>query len=252
MPGCSRTMSSAWLPRVPEPRGRPPPRRPPLRWGMGRVLRPDGGVAAAPASAFAAASRRWYSSTCGRSSSMRASISRLFSSRKSATSRPVCHVCTPIHLPVNDCVTQQMSGIGGLDESLERGQRGVRLMCGDAAHHGLCGDRAHRPERCVELVAVVEVRAGRGRREAVLDDRTCARRALALPPCEERRLHFLQRPLHFERHPPRAGAPGHLGAPDERGVVPPPARAGGGHPVLRGAWVHRDLPHPPPAGGGGG
>ena len=116
-----------------------------LALGIGPVPRPDGGVAAAPASAFAAASRRWNSSTCGRNSSMRASISRLFSSRKSATSRPVCHVCIGSHLPVTDSVTQQMSRLGGLDQSLQRGERRVRLVHGNAAHDGLGGDGAIGP-----------------------------------------------------------------------------------------------------------
>ncbi len=86
IPGWAFTSSWAWMARLPLPRGRPrlpPPlederrrRREPLR-----VL-----VVPTPDRAAAAFSRRWYSSTIGRSSFSRASISLRFSSRKSVTS----------------------------------------------------------------------------------------------------------------------------------------------------------------------
>ena len=92
MPGRAFTSSSAWMARVPEPFGRP---RRPVPLLFARALRARRGAVAVdaarglgvptPESACSAASRRWYSSTSGRSSFSRAEISLRFSSRKSGT-----------------------------------------------------------------------------------------------------------------------------------------------------------------------
>src|SRR5207302_9555978 len=72
---------------LPEPRGRPGPRRPATAAAtLARAEPPT------PAKADAAASRRRYSSTAGRSFLSRSRISRCFSSRKSFTFFPV-HPC---------------------------------------------------------------------------------------------------------------------------------------------------------------
>jgi malate dehydrogenase len=97
IPGCSRTIFSASAARVPDPRGRPrrplpdpPDPEPELRRRRGAACRPPPPPpsSSTPSSARWAASRRWNSSTSGRSSLRRALISRFFSSRKSAIIQP--------------------------------------------------------------------------------------------------------------------------------------------------------------------
>ena len=123
-----------------------------------------------PSRAAAAASRRWYSSTSGRSSFSRASISRFFSSRKSVMCPRTVHrrinssILARQHAALTVCdVFRWRSAPAAFHERLEALQRRVGLALGQAADERAAGDRAQRAERAAELVAVVEMRAAVGR-----------------------------------------------------------------------------------------
>ena len=167
--------------RCPSPRlaGRAPARAWPCAGRLGAVGSPP------RPERLTAASRRWYSSTSGRSSFRRVSISRFLSSRKSAIAENPFHGFTKrdndtfYNLSQNfHAGTGERSSLGPplYQRNLERPFRRQRvtpcrshrsssagsrlgLALGHAAHERPAGGRAQRAQRRLELVAVVEARA---------------------------------------------------------------------------------------------
>ena len=180
MPGCSRTSSSACLPRVPEPRGRPRRRVPAAaRWrDAAACVRRDGGVAGA---ARRRAPRRGLEAVVlvdVRAQLVHAAPRSHVSSLRGSQPCPVLSVMCNIalHLPVSDCVTQAVSSDGrprSVALSAASDAFGlVRRACRRIS--GLCGDRAQRARTvCGTRCGSRSACRRRRRREAVLDDRPC-------------------------------------------------------------------------------
>src|SRR3954468_13511891 len=268
MPGRSRTRSSAWLARVPEPRGRPRrPLPPPVfarRVEVRRAARFAGAAAGAevvPAlvlpppllprleSALSAASSSRYSSTSGLSSFNRAWISLCFSSRNPAMkfdSRRVCERCHKPYLKRSRDAVLHDGLLPSLlfQQGLQILQRPIRLALGNSSNDHPAGRRAEDPSRRLELILVLEPGAPAvDVLQPVAGACVGAGRSTALPGRGVRALRLCQRPVHLEIGVAQTQCLVHHEALARRAVVHPVDPAVDGHPFVQPRRVEHHVIH---------